>query len=195
MKTTDVIKSRRTIRKFKQDRIELSILKELVDGARLAPSASNRQPLEYMIVEQPELLEPVFQTVRWAGYIAPRGNPREGEKPVAYIVVLVKKELDSPLVKYDVGAAVQNILLGAWEQGIGSCWIASVDREKLRGILDIPDRLNIDCVIALGYPAQKSFVEDECGTIVYRMDEDGTMHVPKRKLEDVLHIAGRRQTE
>ena len=63
MNIREAIRTRRTIRKYKQERIPPEVLEELVDGARLAPSATNRQPLEYLAVEDPSLLEPVFGTL------------------------------------------------------------------------------------------------------------------------------------
>ena len=184
----EAIRARRTIRKYQQERIPLKVLEELVDGARLAPAATNRQPIEYLVVEDPALLEPVFGTLSWAGYIKPHGTPKEGEKPVAYIVFLVRREFDDVLAKYDIGAAAQNILLGALEYGIGGCIIGSVKRDELRKILQIPEEYVIDCVISLGYAAEKSVAEDERGSIKYYKDQDGVMHVPKRRLKDIMHI-------
>ena len=111
MHIKELIRTRRTIRKFKQEPIDRPVLTDLVEGARLAPSAANIQPLHYLIVDDPDLLGGVFKTLSWAGYIAPKGNPQEGEKPVAYIIVLVDTDLNSSLDKYDSGAAVQNIML------------------------------------------------------------------------------------
>jgi nitroreductase len=188
MNIREAIRTRRTIRKYKQERIPPEVLEELVDGARLAPSATNRQPLEYLAVEDPSLLEPVFGTLGWAGYIRPHGTPKEGEKPAAYIVILIKREFDDILAKYDIGAAAENILLGALEYGIGGCMIGSVEKDKLGEILQIPGEYVIDCVIALGYAAEKSMAEDEQGSIKYYKDQDGVMHVPKRRLKDIMHV-------
>lgn len=187
MQMMDIIKGRRTIRKYKQERIDPVILKDLIDGARLAPSASNRQPLEYLIIDDPEKLDKVFQTLSWAGYIRPEGNPQEGEKPVAYIIVLINKEVGAPNPHKDSGAAIQNILLGAYSYGIGTCWLGSVNRKQLRENLSIPEKYDIDDVVALGYPAEKSVWEDEAGSIKYYKDENKIMHVPKRKLDDILY--------
>ena len=189
MDIMDIIKGRRTIRKYKQDRIDRAILTDLIDGARLAPSAANLQPLEYIVVDQPDLLDQVFDTLSWAGYIAPHGNPKEGEKPIAYIIVLVTGK-SGAFTGHDVGAAVQNILLGAWSYGIGSCWFGSVKRDKLAQALDISDDVKIDSVIALGYPAEKSVWEEEQGSIKYYKDKDNVLHVPKRKLSDICHWNG-----
>ena len=187
MQVMEIIKGRRTIRKYKQERIDPAILKDLVDGARLAPSAANRQPLEYLIVDDPEKLDKVFETLSWAGYIKPEGDPKEGEQPVAYIIVLINKEVGSPRPAKDAGAAIQNILLGAYAYGIGSCWLGSVDRKKLRESLFIPEKYEIDDVVALGYPAEESVWEEEKGSTKYYKDENKVLHVPKRKLDSILH--------
>ncbi len=184
-----VIKGRRTIRKYKQDRIDPAIIRDLIDGARLAPSAANLQPLEYIVVDKPELLDKVFDTLSWAGYIRPEGDPKEGEKPVAYIIVLVKGKVGA-FTNHDIGAAVQNILLGAWSYGIGSCWFGSVKRDVLTREFNIPEDIKIDSVIALGYPAEKSIWEDEKGSIKYYKDKDNVLHVPKRRLDDIVHWNG-----
>jgi nitroreductase len=182
----EAIKGRRTIRKFKQDRIEFSVLKDLVDGARLAPSGANLQPLEYLVVDESERLDSVFETLKWAAYLAPYGTPGEGEKPVAYIIVLVNKNV-KPHAQYDAAAAIQNILLGAMGYGIGTCWLGAVDREKLACNLNIPGEYVIDSVVALGYPAEESVHEEEQGSLKYYRDAEGKIHVPKRRLQDILH--------
>src|SRR3989304_8014571 len=92
MEIYNTIISRRTIRKFKQKPVKLSILKKLVNAGRLAPSAGNLQPLEYIITVDNAVKEKIFSHVRWAHYIAPEGNPGESERPMAYIIILVNNE-------------------------------------------------------------------------------------------------------
>jgi len=74
-----IILKRRSIRRFQQKRIPFALLKRIVNAGRLAPSAANLQPCEHIIVNHPTLLEKVFSTLKWAGYIAPAGNPPEGK--------------------------------------------------------------------------------------------------------------------
>ena len=182
------ILSRRTIRKYQQKPISRDKLEQLIAAARLAPSASNLQPLAYLVIDDPAMLEPVFRLVRWAGYIAPHGNPRDGEKPVAYVVVLADTSIRASGFEHDAGAAIENISLLAWSLGIGSCWIGSVNRDELRSLYKIPDRYTIDSVIALGYSAEASVAEEEAGSIRYYKDEKQTLHVPKRKMQDICFI-------
>lgn len=182
----ELILKRRTIRKFRQDKIERSILEKLINAARYAPSAANLQPIKYIIVDEPEKVEEVFENVKWAGYIAPEGNPSEGEKPVAFIIILADTEIRRSDYELDIGAAAQNIFLAAFEEEIGTCWMGAINRDEIRSILQIPERYIINTVIALGYIGENPVSEDENGSIKYYKDKDGVLHVPKRKLKDII---------
>ncbi|HHW47371.1 MAG TPA: nitroreductase [Clostridiaceae bacterium] len=182
----ETILARRTIRKFKQEKIDDSILKKLLNAARHAPSAANIQPIKYIIVNDEEKVNEVFKHVKWAAYIAPHGTPSENEKPVAFIIILIDTEIKRSDYELDVGAAAQNIFLAAWEEGIGTCWMGAVNRDAVRKALNIDNRYIINTVIALGYMAEAPVVEDENGSIKYYKDEKGVLHVPKRKLDDII---------
>jgi len=190
MNTYETIIKRRTIRKFKQEKIKRDVLIKLINAARHAPSGANLQPLKYIIVDRPEKVEKIFIYLKWAGYLAPHGDPKEGEKPVAYIIVLADTKIRKTGYELDAGAAIQNILLAAEEEDIGTCWIGSIDREAVRTLLNIPEEYIIDSVIALGYKGENSVSEDERGSIKYYRDENGMIHVPKRKLEDIILEVG-----
>jgi len=183
----NTILSRRSIRRFKQKPIPLKLLKKFVNGARLAPSAANLQPIEYFIVTNKSLCSKVFETLGWAAYIKPKWTPTEEERPVAYIIMLINDQKNKYYLR-DVSFASENIVLAAEEERIGSCILCNVDREKLRKNLNIPNEINIDSVIALGYKAEKSVVEDYKGSVEYWRDENQVLHVPKRKLEDIIHL-------
>ncbi len=187
MKVYEAICKRRTIRRFRQEPIPKGILEKLIKAARLAPSAANLQPGEYIVVDESSLVEQVFSTLRWAGYIVPRWDPPEGERPVAYIVVLLNKEKVKAGGERDAAASIENILLAALEEGIGSCWLGSIDREAVQGMLNIPEHCQIDSVVALGYPKESPVVEEMKDSIKYWKDVKNILHVPKRKLEDILH--------
>jgi len=187
MDVYEVILSRRSIRRFKQKSIPLEILKKLVNAARLAPSAANLQPLEYFIVNDKNLCSQIFETISWAGYIKPKWTPSPHERPVAYIVMLIKNAENKWYLR-DVSIASENILIAAEGEGIGCCILCNIDRDKIRQILKIPEKIIIDSIIALGYKDEKSVIEDFKDNVEYWRDENNIMHVPKRKLEDVMHI-------
>jgi len=182
-----LITSRRSIRQFESKSIPGEILEKIVDAGRLAPSAANLQPLSFIIADAPEVRDRIFPCLKWAAYIQPAGNPKPGREPRAYVIVLVDKRIREKMYEYDVGAAVENMALCAWGEGIASCWLISIDKPALRTILEVPDPIEIDSVLALGYPAEVSVVEDFRDSPRYWKDDAGTFHVPKRKLTSVLH--------
>jgi nitroreductase len=186
----DLILSRRTVRQFKPEPVPRALLERLVDAGRLAPSAANLQPLEFVLVDDPSVRDAVFPCLKWAAYIAPAGNPAPGREPTAYVVVLVNAAVREKMYEYDVGAAQENMILAAASEGVASCWLLSIDRDRLRGILEVPESYRIDSVLALGYPFEAPVAEDYADSCRYWKDERGTLHVPKRKRADVLHING-----
>ena len=186
MSTYEIILKRRTVRKFKQQKIEEHVLQKLINAARFAPSGANMQPLKYIIVDDNNMAGKVFENVKWAGYISPDGNPGENERPVAYIVVLVDTDIRKSGWERDSGAAVQNILLAATEEGVGTCWMGAIDRDEIRKLIEIPERFVIDTVIALGYEGERPVTEEENGSIKYYKDEKNVLHVPKRKIKDII---------
>lgn len=183
----DAILSRRSIRRFQQKPIDEEILKILINAARLAPSAANLQPLKYFIVTKENLLLKIFETISWAGYIKPKWKPGIKERPTAYIVILVE-DIKNKYYQRDVGLATENIVLTAEEYNIGSCIICKIDKERIQKILKIPNSVYVDSVIALGYKAEKVVVEDYNNSVKYWRDENEVLHVPKRKLEDIIYI-------
>lgn len=188
MGVSDTILSRRTVRRFKPLPVDRSLLERLVNAGRLAPSAGNLQPLEFIAVDDAEVRRAVFPCLRWAAYINPRGNPAPGQEPMAYIITLVNLAVRDKGFEYDVGAAMENMILAAKDAGLGSCWLLSVEREKLAEILSVPPGYRIDCVLALGYPAESPVAEEFTESIKYWQDAEGVLHVPKRPLRAVFRL-------
>lgn len=186
MNISEAIKNRRTIRKFMQTPLTKEQLTRYVDAARLAPSAANLQPLKYAIIQSQEMADKMFELVKWAGYLAPDYNPKEGERPVAYIAVCSDKNNRSNWVAVDMGAAVENIILEALSDGVGACWIASVNVPEATKLLSLPEDIKLECVVALGYPAEEPKEVSITSDIKYYVDETGTLCVPKQSLDDAI---------
>ena len=179
------ITSRRTIRKYAQKDVPREVLLRCVDAARLSPTGANRQPLKYVIVNDQMLMKEMFSTLKWAGYL-PDYQPSEEEMPRAYIVILLDKGIHESF-GHDAGIAAMSISMVAFDEGLGSCILGAVDREKLRGILRVPDGLDIVLVVALGYPAEHPVADKMKDVDVkYWLDENRVLHVPKRSLEEVV---------
>jgi len=183
----EMVVKNRSYRRFHQNHvIETSLLRDLIDLARLSPSAANLQRLRFKICNEEKDNEKVFSTLSWAGYIKDWDGPEIGEHPSAYITVL-STEKDTGKVACDAGIACQSILLGAVESGLGGCIFASVKRDELQQLLKIPKKYSIIYVIALGKPKENIKLENIVNDDVkYWRDESGTHHVPKRKLEDII---------
>ncbi len=184
----DLVRKNRSYRRFFQDQpISEDTLRGLVDLARLTPSGRNVQPLRYMLSWQPELNAQIFPTLAWAGYLTDWQGPEPGEQPAGYIVILGDKQITNNF-GIDPGIVAQTMLLGAAEQGLGGCIIATVQRVRLAELLKIPERYEILLVLALGAPKEEVVVEPlaEGGDVKYWRDEAHVHHVPKRLLEDLI---------
>ncbi len=188
MKISRLIASRRSIRQFRPKPVSRDFLKDLVDAGRLAPSAANLQPLEFLVVDDPAARAGLFPCLKWAAYIQPDGDPKPGREPAAYIIVLVNTKIRDKMFEYDVGAAVENMALAAAGGGVASCWLISIDRPKIQAFFGIPDHVRVDSVLALGYPAETSVVEPYRDSPRYWKDADGVFHVPKRTLDAVVRF-------
>lgn len=178
----DLILKNRSYRRFYQEIvIERDTLKEVVDLARLSASAANRQSLKYILSCDSEKNALIFQHIGLAG------NPREGERPSAYIIILGDTEI-SRFTGCDHGIAAQSILLGATEKGLGGCMIGAVQRDGLSKALGIPPRYEILLVLALGKPKETAVIETvgQDGNIRGWWDNEGIRHVPKRLLDDII---------
>jgi len=105
---------------------------------------------------------------------------------VAYVAVSVDSRISKKNSEMDVGAAVENLLLAAWEDGVGGCWMASVERAGVRKLLQIEEHLTISCVVALGYSGESPKETPVDDSIKYYLAETGTLRVPQRSMDEVL---------
>ena len=187
MDVKEAIFKRRSIRKFAQESVEESTLLELVDCARVAAYGANMQPLKFRLITDGAEINEVFPSIKWAGYL-PDGAPKDGERPRAYIAILGDMTVrTNGAFETDAGAAVTNMMLMAVEQGLATCWLGAIDREKISAVLNLPENLKLLYLLAVGKSAQESrIVEMKDGDVKYYEDENGMINVPKRAIEDVL---------
>lgn len=180
-----VIQKRRSIRKYTQDSIPLETLKKIVDDGRMAPSPVNVQPWEFVVLQDKELVKTIFDHLGWL-----EGEPSENQRPTALILILLEKESSTKwAVIAGAGACCQNMLLSAWSEGIGSCWIGSIkDKDEIKEVLKIPTYLDIFSAITFGYPAEAPMVDKFKGKTQPWRDNKGVLHVPKKELKNVMHI-------
>jgi nitroreductase len=182
-----ILKSRSCRRFYENQPVTMDTLKQLVDLARLSPSARNAQPLKYILSCEPEKNDRIFPTLAWAAYLKDWGGPNIGERPAAYIILLGDKSI-SQTYGIDPGISAQSIMLGANEAGLGGCIMTSVQKPALAATLNIPEQFEVILVISLGKPRETAVVEKVGpeGDIKYWRDEQGVHHVPKRDLDDLI---------
>ena len=184
----ELITRNRSYRRFFQDvAIETATLRELVELARLSPSAGNAQPLKFILSCEAQKNALIFSHLAWAFYIKGWGGPCEGERPSAYIIILLDKDI-SQSAGCDHGIAAQSIMIGAAEKGLGGCMLGSVKRKELSAALGIAPRYEILLVLAIGKPKEKVVLEavGVDGSIKYWRDNQEVHHVPKRALADLV---------
>ncbi|MAF08921.1 nitroreductase family protein [Candidatus Poribacteria bacterium] len=153
------LKTRRSVRQYDDRPIPRETLEDIVDCARLAPSATNRQPWTFVVVTDREMLTGLADITDYGKHIA---------SAAACIVVFCE---DVTFYVEDGSAATTNILHAAWAHGIGSCWVSGDKRpyvDEVRDILGVPESYRLVSLNPLGYPA-----------------EDGAKK--KRELDDVIH--------
>ena len=103
----DLIRKNRSCRRFYQDHmVTPETLKQLVDLARLSPSAANLQPLKYILCTTPEKNARVFSCLGWAAYLKDWPGPKQGERPAGYIIMLGDRETSNPYIGYEKASAL-----------------------------------------------------------------------------------------
>lgn len=188
MDLRELLLTRRTCRRFIQKEISQDIIEEILEAARLASSAANRQPLSYIVIKDNKKVSEVFPYTRWAGYLPPeQGQPKKGEEPVLFIAVIKNEEISRDC-DTDAGLAISNMTLAAWNRGVGSCIIGACDKPKLSGLFGLNENQKLHTVIAFGYPSHVSRIVDmeEQDSVKYYLDDHGDYVVPKRKIQDIV---------
>lgn len=187
----ELVLDSRSYRSFDETKIlDENELIELVDTARLVPSASNRQPLKYKICTAKAEVEKVLSLTAWAGLLPDITLPPEGHHPTAFIVICHDTSVSSEtkFSAVDVGIAAQTMMLAACERGFGGCMIGAFDPEKVSDALRLPLKYQPVLLLALGAPDETVFISEigKGGETAYFRDKTGIHYVPKRSLESVI---------
>ena len=162
MNTVDCIKSRRSVRKFTDQKIPREVLEELVELARWAPSWKNTQIARYVAIEDEALKNRIAEeaTIPWNEGII-KGAP------VLMVMTYVEKrsgfERDGSFSTkkedrwemFDAGIACQTLCLAAWAEGLGTCIMGIYDEEQVPALLEVPEDQYVTAIVSLGYPAEQ----------------------------------------
>ena len=146
--TLELLKKRRSIRRYTDQAVTDEQIRQLLEAAMAAPSASNIQPWEFVVVRDPELKRQLAKTHTWSYMCA--------DAPVVFVVC--GDERASRHWVEDTSAATENLLLAATALGLGAVWVAMYphrDREAyVRQVLSLPEEIRILCLVPVGYPAE-----------------------------------------
>lgn len=137
------IVSKRDRREYQSTPIPEEIVQRILQAGRMAGSSSNSQPIRYIILDDRAVLETLVTSGRGATPLL--------RSPLPIAVMLPKGSRD-----FDVGRAVQNMMIAAWAEGIISCPVGIQDQEKAREALGHPDDYNVAIAVAFGYPEDGS---------------------------------------
>jgi nitroreductase len=159
MDAITALKTRHSVRAFANRPIPKEILEDIVDCGRLAASAINIQPWEFVVITSPEMLRKVADATDHGKFIA------HSAACIAVVTQNTKYYLE------DGSAATENMLVAARAHGVGTCWVAGDKKAyapEVCRILGAPQEYKLVSLIAVGYPAENP-------------------QKPKRPLSDVLH--------
>jgi nitroreductase len=143
----DLIKARRSIRKYKPGTIPKEKLGKILEAARQAPSAGNRQPWRFVIVTDWERKQELAKAANNQMFIADAG---------AIVAVLGIREISERWFNKDPMIATEHMVLAATALGYGSCWIGAFNEEKVKQLLKIPDDVDLVAILPIGVPAETS---------------------------------------
>lgn len=150
-----VIRDRRSIRKYKETPVEHEKIVQILDAARLAPSWKNQQCWRFLVLTDHAKKEVMLSAFA-------DGNPgKKAFLQAPVVIVICAAPLDSDLshgIEYyvaDASIAFEHICLAAYALGLGTCWMGSFDEAYMKAKLKIPDNIRVIGVTPLGYPDQK----------------------------------------
>ena len=178
-----LLKSRRSIRRYKQKKIPRDLLKSLIEVATWAPSAHNSQPWRFIVIEDNEKKRSLAEAMadRWMEDLERDGIPHDERfrlrsesienfvnSPVIIVACISLEDMDKYsdsrrqrcewiMATQSLSAAIQNLLLAASAYGLGACWHCAplFCEEEVRKVLDIPGEVEPQALITLGYPAEE----------------------------------------
>jgi nitroreductase len=156
MSVPDIIRIRRSVRKYKSDPIPDELLDQMLEALRLAPSACNYQPWRFIVVRDRATREAVAHASRDQMFIA--------QAPVVIVGCGFPDKAFQRMGGYgnsidlDLAIALDHLMLAAAEAGLGTCWIGAFDEQAVKDILGVPEDAKVVALTPLGYPAEPGLI-------------------------------------
>lgn len=141
MNVFEAVQTVLAVRDYRSDPVPDEILRRIVEAGRLSASAQNRQPWHFVVVDDPETIGRLAEVTPTGPYIA--------NAPVVIVVAVAERKV----AESDASRAIQNMILTAWSEGIGSNWVGFRGPEGVAEIVGLPNDLKVLALLPLGYPA------------------------------------------
>jgi nitroreductase len=145
MDVLEAIKARRSIRRYKSEKVPREVLMRVLEAARLAPSAYNRQPFQLIVVSDEKLRKAIAN-------LLPRGKFAR-ESPIV-IVGVGDPETSPDFYLIDTIIALEHCVIAAVNEGLGTCWIGLFDEEGIKKLLHVNESKRVVALLSMGYPAE-----------------------------------------
>jgi nitroreductase len=147
MDVFEAISRRRSIRKYKTTPVEEDKLDKILEAARIAPSAANRQEWKFLVVKDREIRQKLVNAANGQNFV--------GEAPVTIVACSTESERVMPCGQYaytvDLSIATSFMILEATELGLGTCWLGAYKEDEVKKILNIPEDIRVPAMFTLGY--------------------------------------------
>ncbi len=151
MDLLEVFKKRRSIRKYKAAPIEKEKLFRVLEAGRLAPSAANKQPWYFIVVDSEEVKKKLFNAYPSEWFIkAPAIIVACADPSLAW-----KRKDGEEYWKVDLAIAIEHIVLQAYSEGLGTCWVCAFNESEAKKALNIPEGIRVVAMIPIGYPDEE----------------------------------------
>ncbi|MEM0097703.1 MAG: nitroreductase family protein [Conexivisphaerales archaeon] len=144
METFKAILTKIEVREFSQEPVPFEQQIKVLEAGRAAASAYNRQPWNFVLINEKKLLNKIGELAATGPYIAK-----------SQFAVAVYVDPKNTFYKVDGTRAVQNMMLAGWDMGLGSCWVDGIEREKVSQILGAPPEMYLLTIIPFGKPSRK----------------------------------------
>jgi nitroreductase len=160
MDTIECIRKRRSVRKYKSDPIPAAVLREMLEVLRVAPSAANRQPWKFLVVQDEAKRKEMVEVCGGQKFLA--------EAPVVIIGCGYPKEAwhgmggdkSATSVDVDLAIALDHLTLAAASRGLGTCWVEAFRESCMKKLFDIPEEVKVVALTPLGYPAEENALHE-----------------------------------
>lgn len=169
MDVFEAIQKRKSVRSYEPTPIPVEKLRKVLEAARLAPSAGNFQPWQFIVVMDSDKRRRIAKGCRFGRFLV--------ESPI--VIVGCGNQRSSPRWHaIDTCIAMENLVLAATGEGLGTCWIGTFNEKEIREMLKIPSHLKIVALLALGYPRKKTDILAKVSHLIR----------PRKKIEKIVHL-------